>query len=190
MRGEVRGRPDIHFQCRPFRATRRTTGGQDYCALIPIQILPRFRQPALCGQITDKWAVCLCVQRYLAKKEEMPVMEQKPGRYSGVIGRQNLPLGKRKQRGGFLNRRKQRQQRFSFSVLCSLRALLFKIALSCGVTVWRTRPRGSGNSCASSPLWSEDFTAKLFCNVEFWLERLPKLIGLCEGPQLNSEFRV
>ena len=27
-------------------------------------------------------------------------------------------------------------------------------------------------------LWSEDFTPKLFCNVEFWLERLAKLIGL------------
>jgi len=27
-----------------------------------------------------------------------------------------------------------------------------------------------------SQLWSDDFTAKLFCNVEFWLERLPKLI--------------
>ncbi len=27
-----------------------------------------------------------------------------------------------------------------------------------------------------SLLWSEDFTAKLFSNVEFWLERLPKLI--------------
>jgi hypothetical protein len=25
----------------------------------------------------------------------MPVMEQKPGRYWGVIGRQRLPLGKR-----------------------------------------------------------------------------------------------
>jgi len=31
-----------------------------------------------------------------------------------------------------------------------------------------------------SQLWSKDFTAKLFCNVEFWMERLPKLIGLCE----------
>jgi len=30
-----------------------------------------------------------------------------------------------------------------------------------------------------SQLWSEDFTAKLFCNVEFWVERLPKLIGIC-----------
>jgi hypothetical protein len=31
-----------------------------------------------------------------------------------------------------------------------------------------------------SQLWSEDFTAKLFCNVEFWIERLPKLIGSSE----------
>ncbi|MGA2556675.1 MAG: hypothetical protein ABSG04_10435 [Verrucomicrobiota bacterium] len=27
-----------------------------------------------------------------------------------------------------------------------------------------------------SQLWSEDFTAKLVCNVEFWMERPPKLI--------------
>jgi hypothetical protein len=27
-----------------------------------------------------------------------------------------------------------------------------------------------------SPLWSQDFTAKLFCNVEFGLQPLPKLI--------------
>jgi hypothetical protein len=53
-----------------------------------------------------------------------------------------------------------------------------------------------------SQLWSEDFTAKLFCNVEFWLacppqlparrrERLPKLIGVCEGAEIvipNSGF--
>ena len=33
----------------------------------------------------------------MAKKEDMPVLEQKPGRYWGVIGRQHLPLGKRGQ---------------------------------------------------------------------------------------------
>jgi hypothetical protein len=33
---------------------------------------------------------------------------------------------------------------------------------------------------ASQP-WSADFTAKLSCNVEFRLERLPKLIGLLAG---------
>jgi hypothetical protein len=27
-----------------------------------------------------------------------------------------------------------------------------------------------------SQMWSQDFTAKLFCKVEFWLERLPVLI--------------
>ena len=39
-----------------------------------------------------------CVKRYLAKKEEMPVLEEKPGRYWGVIGRQHLPLEKREDR--------------------------------------------------------------------------------------------
>jgi len=34
-----------------------------------------------------------CVQRCMAKKEEMPVMEQKPGRYWGVIGREHPPFG-------------------------------------------------------------------------------------------------
>jgi len=28
-----------------------------------------------------------------------------------------------------------------------------------------------------SQLWSEDFTAKLFCSVEFWIERLAKVSG-------------
>ena len=27
-----------------------------------------------------------------------------------------------------------------------------------------------------SQLWSQEFTAKLFGNIEFWLERLPQLI--------------
>jgi hypothetical protein len=30
----------------------------------------------------------------MAKKEKMPAMEQKPGKYWDVIGRQHLPLGK------------------------------------------------------------------------------------------------
>jgi hypothetical protein len=39
-----------------------------------------------------------------------------------------------------------------------------------------------------SQLWSEDFTAKLFCNVEFWLERLPELIGSCESLSKGSRM--
>ena len=41
---------------------------------------------------TIKSAFAYAGKRYLAKKEEMPAMEQKPGRYWGVIGRQHLPL--------------------------------------------------------------------------------------------------
>jgi hypothetical protein len=37
-----------------------------------------------------------------------------------------------------------------------------------------------------SQLWSEDFTAKLFCSVEFWLERLTQLIK----PKLEFEKAV
>ena len=33
-----------------------------------------------------------------AQQEEMPVLEQKPSRYWGVIGRKRLPLGKREDR--------------------------------------------------------------------------------------------
>jgi hypothetical protein len=39
-----------------------------------------------------------------------------------------------------------------------------------------------------SQLLSEDFTAKLFCNVEFWLERLPKLIE--PQPEFGRAFAV
>jgi hypothetical protein len=42
---------------------------------------------------TIKGAFAYAGKRYMAKKEEMPVMEQKPGRYWGVIGREHLPLG-------------------------------------------------------------------------------------------------
>jgi hypothetical protein len=33
----------------------------------------------------------------------------------------------------------------------------------------------------ASQMWSQEFTAKLFCNVEFWIARLPKLIGSSEN---------
>ncbi len=47
---------------------------------------------------TIKGALAYAGKSYLAKKEEMPVMEQKPGRYWGVIGRKHLPFGKREDR--------------------------------------------------------------------------------------------
>jgi len=49
--------------------------------------------------------------------------------------------------------------------------------------------------------WSQQFTAKWVCNVEFWLERVPQLIGLREisamtiqnsglGPFIDTEESV
>jgi hypothetical protein len=44
-----------------------------------------------------------------------------------------------------------------------------------------TPPPENRKFLRKNQLWSYDFTTKVFCNVEFWLERLPKLIGICEG---------
>jgi hypothetical protein len=46
-----------------------------------------------CAPVRDSF-----VKRCRATNEEMPAMEQKPGRYWGVIGWQRLPLGKREDR--------------------------------------------------------------------------------------------
>jgi hypothetical protein len=34
-----------------------------------------------------------------------------------------------------------------------------------------------------SQLWSQEFKAKVICNAEFWIERLPRLIGLVEAKE-------
>jgi hypothetical protein len=41
---------------------------------------------------------------------------------------------------------------------------------------WANTPPEKRKFLRKSQLWSQEFTAKLFCNVEFWIERLPKLI--------------
>jgi len=110
---------------------------------------------------TMKGAFAYAGKRYIGKKEEMPVMEQKPGRYWGVIGRQYLPLGKREDR------------EVTASEAVKLRRVMRRYRLA-------NTPPEKRKYLRKSQLWSEDFTAKLFCNVEFWLERLPKLLRLCE----------
>jgi hypothetical protein len=62
-----------------------------------------------------KGAFAYAGKRYMAKKEEIPVMEQKPGRYWGGIGRQHLPLGERGQRSEVRGRRALLLSVFSFS---------------------------------------------------------------------------
>ena len=42
---------------------------------------------------TIKGAFAYAGKRYITKKEELPLREQKPGRYWGVIGRNTCRLG-------------------------------------------------------------------------------------------------
>jgi hypothetical protein len=46
---------------------------------------------------------------------------------------------------------------------------------------WANTPPEKRKYLRKSQLWSQEFTAKLFCNVEFWRERLPRLIGVSAG---------
>jgi hypothetical protein len=41
---------------------------------------------------------------------------------------------------------------------------------------WAKTPLAKRKYPRMRQLWPKDFTAKLSCNVEFWLERPPKLI--------------
>jgi hypothetical protein len=106
---------------------------------------------------TVKGAFAYAGKRYIAKKEEFPQMAQKPGRFWGVIGRQHLPLGRREDR------------ELSANQAVKLRRVMRRYRVA-------NTPPEKRKFLRKSQLWSEDFTAKLFCNVEFWLERLPKLI--------------
>jgi len=83
-------------------------------------------------------------------------MEQKPGRYWGDIGREHLPLGKR-------------DRKVTATEAVKLRRVMRRYRVA-------NTPPEKRKFLRKSQLWSEDFTAKLFCNVEFWLERLPQLI--------------
>jgi hypothetical protein len=73
------------------------------------------------------------------------------------IGREHLSLGKREDR------------EVTASQAVKLRRVMRRYRLANTLPEKRKYLR-------KSQLWSEDFTAKLFCNVEFWIERLPKLI--------------
>jgi len=72
---------------------------------------------------------------------------------AGVIGRQHLPLGKREDR------------EMSAGQAVKLRRVMRRYRLA------NTLPE-KRKFLRKSQLWAEDFTAKLFCNVEFWLNCL------------------
>jgi len=87
----------------------------------------------------------------------MPELEHKPGRFWGVVCRKNLPLGKREDR------------EVTAGQAVKLRRVMRRYRLA------NTSPE-KRKFLRKSLLWSQDFTPKLFCKVEFWVERLRKLI--------------
>jgi hypothetical protein len=106
---------------------------------------------------TTKGAFAYAAKRYVAKKEEVRGLEHKPGRFWGVVGRKNLPFGKREDRD------------VAAKEAVQIRRFMRRYR-------WANTPPEKRKFLRKSQLWSQEFTAKLFCNVEFWLERLPKLI--------------
>ena len=84
-----------------------------------------------------------------------------------MIGRKHLALGKREDR------------QVSASEAVKLRRVMRRYRVA-------NTPPEKRKYLRKSQLWSQDFTAKLFCNVELWMERLPKLIGVCDGAGLMT----
>jgi hypothetical protein len=105
-------------------------------------------------------------------------MEQKPGRYWGVIGRQNLPLGKRE------DREVTASQAVNLLPPLKLRRTRRRVMRRYRLA---NSPPEKRKYLRKSQLWSQDFTAKLFCNVEFWIERPPKLVGPLENIEIMSQ---
>jgi len=99
-------------------------------------------------------------KRYVSKKEEVEKLNLRPGRFWGVFNRKHLPLG---QRLSFRLTEKQAVQ---------LRRFIRRHRRA------TTKPenrrwlrKGSSSNAANG------FTAKHYCHADFWLERLPELIG-------------
>ena len=100
---------------------------------------------------------------YLSNQELMPKLEQKPGRFWGLMGRANAKLGKRElleltERQTFQLRRLIRRHRRA------------------------TTPPEKRFQLRKGGLVSENFTLNAFCDVEFWLGRLEQLVGKLPEP--------
>ena len=107
---------------------------------------------------TIKGAFAYAGKRYIAKKEEIPVMAEKPGRFWGVMGRKNLPVGKREDRI------------VSAEEAVKLRRMVRRYRVA-------NTPMEKRRFLRKSQLWSEEFTAKLFCDVESWVRVIMREAG-------------
>jgi hypothetical protein len=116
---------------------------------------------------TRQGSFSYCSKRYVAKPEEVKKLGLSPGRFWGVWNRKCLPLGERKcyrvtpQQAIQLRRFIRRHRRAITPP--EKRKWLFK---------------GSGSNAVKG------FTQKHYCHADFWLERLPRLLGPLPEPHV------
>lgn len=104
-------------------------------------------------------------KRYVAKKEEVMLLNLKPGRFWGVFNRKYLPLG---QRQCYRPTEKQAVQ---------LRRFIRRYRrANTPPKKRRWLRKGSASNAAKG------FSAKLYCKADFWIERLPRLLGPLPEP--------
>lgn len=96
-----------------------------------------------------KGAFAYAAKSYMAKKDEMPVLESKPGRFWGIIGRKNLKLGNRV------------MVEISESIAVQLRRTLRRYRRA------NAKPEKRG-FLKAGVWWRSNFTVKLYCNVDEW----------------------
>jgi hypothetical protein len=106
---------------------------------------------------TIKGAFAYAAKRYIGKKEAMPELEHKPGRFWGVINRQCLKLGER------LRCEVTEKQ------AVQLRRFVRRYR-------WANTPPEKRRWLFKGGLFEKEFSVKLYCNVDYWLERLPRLL--------------
>lgn len=100
-------------------------------------------------------------KRYVAKKEQVEKLNLKPGRFWGVFNRKHLPVGQR------LNFRLTEKQ------AVQLRRFIRRHRRATTKPENRSWLRKGSSSNAA-----KGFRVKHYCRADFWLERLPELIGL------------
>jgi hypothetical protein len=102
---------------------------------------------------------------YAAKSEAVVLTGEKPGRFWGVVGRKNLKFGRR-----------------------DVLELTHEQSVKLRRTMRRYRmakcPPEKRGKMRKGQLFAPDYTVKLFATVEFWMERLPALLGT--APRLRQ----
>jgi len=113
---------------------------------------------------SKRGAFAYAAKKYVAKSGEC-VWSAKPGRFWGIVGRKNLPLGRRD------------VLELTNGQALKLRRMMRRYRMA-------TCPKEKRAKMRKGQLFSRDFTVKLFAGVEFWMERILALLG--SAPRLRQ----